>query len=79
LGYSPNERLQTSGDSVGVSVGLSLTIDAVLTHHRVMPNARINIVVTKPQQAWLEREAERLGVRIGEVIRRILDAVRESK
>jgi hypothetical protein len=44
-----------------------------------MPNARINIVVTKPQQAWLEREAERLGVRIGEVIRRILDAVRESK
>jgi hypothetical protein len=44
-----------------------------------MPNTRINIVVTKPQQVWLEREAERLGIRIGEVIRRILDAVRTGK
>lgn len=44
-----------------------------------MENQRINIVVTKPQLAWLKREAERLGIRIGEVIRRALDQVMDSK
>lgn len=43
-----------------------------------MANARINIVVTKPQLLWLEREAKRLGIRVGEVIRRLLDQVRDA-
>ena len=43
-----------------------------------MQNPRVNITVTEPQQRWLEREAKRLGISIGEVIRRILDAVRSK-
>ena len=57
---------------------ISLDYDAVATHIRVMANTRINIVVTKPQLLWLEREAKRLGIRVGEVIRRLLDQVRDA-
>jgi len=44
-----------------------------------MGNPRLNITVTVPQQTWLEREAKRLGVSIGELIRRILDEWRTRK
>jgi hypothetical protein len=36
-------------------------------------------MLTDPQMRWLEREAKRLDVSISEVIRRILDQVRETK
>lgn len=55
-----------------------LDSDARATHISVMKRPRINIVVTLPQQAWLEAEAKRLGVTIGEVIRRILDNARDK-
>lgn len=45
-----------------------------------MKNQRINIIVTKPQHAWLEREAKRLGMKkLGELVRRIIDAARDGK
>jgi hypothetical protein len=40
---------------------------------------RITISLPPPQMSWLRREAERLGVTIGELLRRILDQVRDSK
>ena len=41
-----------------------------------MNNPRLNITVTPPQQSWLTREAKRLGITIGELLRRIIDQVR---
>jgi hypothetical protein len=46
------------------------------THIRVMANPRINITVTAPQLMWLEREAKRLGLTVGELVRRIIDEKR---
>ena len=40
---------------------------------------RISVSVQPTSLAWLRREAKRLGITIGELIRRILDQVREGK
>lgn len=40
---------------------------------------RISISLPPPQMSWLQREAKRLGVTIGELLRRIIDQVRDSK
>ena len=40
---------------------------------------RISLSLPDPQLSWLRREAKRLGVTIGELIRRILDQARDSK
>lgn len=40
---------------------------------------RMNLVLTDPQKAWLERQAARLGISVQEFLRRIIDAARESK
>lgn len=53
-----------------------LDIDASATHICVMGNPRLNIVVTPPQHVWLKAEAKRLGITVGDLIRRILDQVR---
>jgi hypothetical protein len=42
-------------------------------------NPRLNITVTVPQLAWITREAKRLGVTVGELLRRIIDEVRGAK
>jgi hypothetical protein len=39
---------------------------------------RISVSVAPPQMLWLQREAKRLGVTIGELLRRIIDQVREQ-
>ena len=44
-----------------------------------MSNPRLNITVTPPQQTWLQREAKRLGLSIGELLRRIIDQTRSGK
>jgi hypothetical protein len=44
-----------------------------------MANPRLNITVTPPQQSWLQREAKRLGLTVGELLRRIIDQVRGGK
>jgi hypothetical protein len=44
-----------------------------------MNNPRINITFTTPQVAWLQREARRLGLTVGELLRRIIDQARSSK
>jgi hypothetical protein len=44
-----------------------------------MKSPRLNITVTAPQQTWLAREAKRLGVSVGELLRRIIDQIRGSK
>lgn len=41
--------------------------------------SRISVPLTTPQDAYLRAEAERLGISIADVIRRIIDAYRESK
>ena len=40
---------------------------------------RISVSLPPPQHAWLTREATRLGLTIGELLRRIIDAAREAK
>jgi hypothetical protein len=40
---------------------------------------RITISLPPPQMTWLQREAKRLGVTIGELLRRIIDQVREDQ
>ena len=40
---------------------------------------RITVSLPDPQMTWLQREAKRLGVTIGELLRRIIDQVRDSK
>ena len=56
---------------------------AGLAQHRSVPYmcrmSRLNLVLTEPQKRWLEREAKRLGLSIGELLRRIIDQVREAK
>lgn len=36
------------------------------------------VLLTEPQEIWLRAEAARLGISVSELIRRILDAARES-
>lgn len=40
---------------------------------------RLSITFTKPQIDFLRKEAGRLGISIGDALRRILDAHREGK
>ena len=64
------------------------TIDAVHTYsvargtvlclYAVMKE-RLNLVLTAPQRTWLEREAKRLGLSIQELVRRLIDNLREAK
>jgi hypothetical protein len=37
------------------------------------------ISLTEPQDAFLKREAERLGISVADLIRRIIDLYREGK
>lgn len=38
-----------------------------------------NVRLTEPQIAFLEAEAERIGITVSDLIRRIIDAYREGK
>ena len=40
---------------------------------------RLSLSLAPPQITWLRREAKRLGVTIGELLRRIIDVAREQK
>ena len=40
--------------------------------------ARINFSIPAPQIVWLDAEAERLGISMGELVRRIIDQHRET-
>lgn len=40
---------------------------------------RISISLPDTQISWLRREAKRLGVTIGELVRRLLDQVRDTQ
>jgi hypothetical protein len=40
---------------------------------------RTSIVLTDPQHAYLKEEATRLGIAVSDLIRRIIDAYRETK
>lgn len=44
-----------------------------------MPIIQRSIVFTKQQMKWLKDEAERIGITVGELIRRIIDAHREKQ
>ena len=41
--------------------------------------ARLNLSIPAPQIVWLEAEAERLGISVGELVRRIIDQHRETQ
>ena len=38
--------------------------------------ARLNLSIPTPQIVWLQTEAERLGISVGELVRRIVDEYR---
>lgn len=40
---------------------------------------RQTVFLTEPQAEFLKREAERLGINISELIRRIIDSYREGR
>jgi hypothetical protein len=40
---------------------------------------RITISLPPPQMSWLQREAKRIGISIGELLRRLIDQVREQE
>jgi hypothetical protein len=40
---------------------------------------RLTVTLTAPQHTFLHKEAERLGLSISELIRRIIDQTRERK
>jgi hypothetical protein len=40
---------------------------------------RTSVVLTEPQTAFLKAEAARLGIPLGELVRRVVDQYREAK
>lgn len=40
---------------------------------------RITVSLPDQQMSWLKREAKRLGLTIGELLRRVIDQVRQDK
>ncbi len=46
---------------------------------RMAATARLSINLTPPQHAYLKAEAERLGITVADLIRRIIDQHREAK
>lgn len=42
-------------------------------------NARQSVVLTKPQIAFLKKEADQLGITVSDLIRRIIDKYREQR
>ncbi len=40
---------------------------------------KMSVAMTQPQLAYLKSEAERQGISVGELLRRIIDQYRESK
>jgi hypothetical protein len=66
------------GESAGRLCELSWTSsDALLIC--IGMNPRLTVTLTEPQLTWLEREAKRLGLSLGELLRRIIDTTRGSK
>jgi len=39
---------------------------------------RITISIPEQQMSWLQSEAKRIGITIGELLRRLIDRVREG-
>jgi hypothetical protein len=48
-------------------------------HTAMSAKPRTSVVLTDPQMAFLEAEAARLGITLGELVRRIVDQYREAK
>lgn len=46
--------------------------------HRMSTSPRLSISLTEPQLAFLRAEAERLGISVADLIRRIIDQHREA-
>lgn len=44
-----------------------------------MPIIQRSIVFTKQQMKWLKDEAKRIGITVGELVRRIVDEKRDRK
>jgi hypothetical protein len=40
---------------------------------------RLNLSIPAPQFTWLHAEAERLGISVGELVRRIIDDYRDAQ
>jgi hypothetical protein len=57
-----------------------LTEALIVTTYGAMPASRRQTVTfTKLQYEWLQREAERLGITVSDLVRRIVDATRERR
>lgn len=46
---------------------------------RTKPIIQRSVVFTKPQMVWLEKESEKLGISISDLIRRAIDEVRTKR
>jgi Ribbon-helix-helix protein, copG family len=58
----------------------SLDIDDDLHHiHTMASSVRQSVTLTTPQLEFLKREAERLGITVSDLIRRIIDRYRERE
>jgi hypothetical protein len=47
--------------------------------HRMSTAPRMSITFTEPQMAFLKVEAERLGISVADLIRRIVDRYRDER
>jgi hypothetical protein len=47
--------------------------------HHMSTKSRQSVTLSRPQQEYLRLEAERLGISVSDVIRRIIDIYREGK
>ncbi len=64
------------GARPGWERGYSLTVCYLCTHDARMGAPRLNVTLTDPIIEWLNAEAERLGISVSELLRRILDRER---
>jgi hypothetical protein len=60
-------------------VGLVMSYIGHYEHTPTTPARRIHVVLSAPADAWINAEAQRLGFTRSEILRRIVDKVREEQ
>ena len=72
----------------GVVIGVTITNDGPFPGPRQVLQSmakeepemsfKQSVILTEPQMKWLQKEADRLGIGVSELIRRIVDERREN-
>lgn len=71
--------LRHSGNLKTPAPNLSIDLGPRWCQVGAMPTVRRNVYLSEPQDAYLAAEAERLGISITELLRRIVDQHREKE